>query len=293
MFCLKPILIGGSVQIPDMETDDDSSPAYRPAVWKRLFVALAGIMANIITAFAILFLLSWFVGRPILEPTVIGFAENAPAKTAGISTGDIIVTVDGHSMTSTKEISAEVHKHVGVPTEITVRRNSNLITLTATPNTDGIIGVRLDEKIVGHHRLPALAAAKNSAVRIYDMVAFQINWLVEIFHASSSTSGHTASIKDVHGVVAMLELGKASWNYSWMGFWEFLAILNVLVAFGNILPMPGLDGGRVLFLILEKVRGRPLSTNVSSYLVRASIALLITAMLFAVVNDIMNPVLFK
>ncbi len=216
------------------------------------------------------------------QKTVIdSVLPDSPAEKAGVLAGDEIVSVDGEPNTFNNEFISKITSSANTPIQLGLMRDGRLQKLNITVPEEGVIGVfmsRDDLSVTDEYSLPAaIPAGFNETI---DVLTNQVKQFKIIFN--TKTKGYKA----VKGPIGIVEMMPAKWNWSF--FWSFLAMFSVWLAFANLLPIPALDGGHVMFLLYEMISGRPPSEKV---LERGQIAGFIIVMgLMAVIfgNDIWN-----
>lgn len=218
--------------------------------------------------------------EPMRLAVIDTVAADYPAAKAGFQKGDKIVSVNGHSAEYFHEFERYVKENGQEEDVIVVSRNNRLDTLRATPNEDGIIGInsfgkelRIGETKINYSLGESIAGGVSYGVNILKDYVKQFKY---VFTQKGATQ--------VGGFGAIGNLFPDTWN--WLSFWETTALISIILAFMNILPIPALDGGHVMFLLYEMVTGRKPNDKFMEYAQMVGFFILIALVLFANGNDI-------
>ena len=280
-FAIRALPIGGLCAFHG-EDEGVSDPECFNAqpVWKRMIVVLAGPFMNILLAvvLAVIILMTYGEYMPMINDFT---AENTPAEAAGIQVGDIITEIDGKSITYYAECTDYIRQadHAGI--EVTVRRGSSDVTLTARDIYDPESGSNRLGIYISPERLRygLLEAATNS-------VRYTCYIVKEMFKVLGGLFRGSVTSDDVAGPVGTISIiGQAVRA----GF-EVVLRLGVLISINlgimNILPIPALDGGRFLFMVIEAVRGKPIPPEKEGMIHMAGLVLLFSLMILLTVMDV-------
>ncbi|MFK7903179.1 MAG: RIP metalloprotease RseP, partial [Nitratireductor sp.] len=307
-FCLIPL--GGYVKfagdangasMPDPEVTKNMSAqqiegsfAHKRLGQKAAIVA-AGPIANFILAAIIFAGLAMTVGRFVSEPRITGIVEGGAAQSAGFMVGDIIKTVDGVEIESFTDIPPLVIPNPGRPMIFEVTRDGMIKALTVTPKmieredqfgnleTMGTIGVmsnvpREESKIVVSTPLEAIVIGIK---RPWEIISTTVVFLKDVI-----TGQH--SVKRLGGPI---RIAKASGQIATLGVIALIswtAFLSVSIGFLNLLPIPPLDGGHLMFYAIEKLKGSPLSEGAQEVFFKVGFLFVLCFMLFVTFNDVMK-----
>ncbi|MBO4898467.1 MAG: RIP metalloprotease RseP [Clostridia bacterium] len=277
-YSLRAFPIGGFVKLEGEDGSSDSPRAFCNAkAWKRIIVLVAGAAMNILLGFIIyIFIFSFASG--IATPVVKSVSENSPAAEAGIMPGDRIVRVGGSKVNIYSDISLDLYLNGGNPIDITVSRGGEIKTFNITPkNDDGryILGFKPElEK-------PAPGIVLHSAFynTIFIVKAVYVSLKELIFGR--------VPVNEMSGPVGIVgEISKAA-KYGILDVLSLAALIAVNLGVMNMLPFPALDGGRVIFVLIEILRGgKQLKPEVEGYVHMIGFMLLIALMLFITYSDI-------
>lgn len=292
-FQITPWLIGGYVKI------DPSDDNFRSkAIWKRAAVMVAGVTMNMLLAVALMFVL--FVGfgqRDVAYQSVSisGVSSTVTiARDAGLKAGDEFVSVDGQAIATPQDLQKALSTHKGSPVSITVKRGSDVQTYTVTPDSDGHIGIAIGGKVAPVYKKMGPVTAFVEAVK------FNANLLKQMFVGLGMMlkivpppAGAPEGATDMHGIVAIVQFGAMAFNDGLYSFLQMLVLISMNLAFFNILPIPMLDGGHLMFLGFEKITGKPLARQTQAAVSNVFFLLLMLLMVWGLFNDVVHPVQFK
>ncbi len=290
------IPIGGFVRIHGFERadmmEDTDRAALLPAqayhnkpVAARALVAAAGPAANFLFTFLVLAVLFLAVGRPTQTTQVLQVLPNHAAALAGIRPGDRITAIAGTEVADFSALQAAIRVHPGQTVPVQVQRGAASLTLPVTLDTEkGPAGHAIGELgiaggAVTYQPAGLFGAIATAARQTWAIVAQTANglWQLVTGHASPAELGGALRIAQLSGQVAKLGI---------TSFVSFIAIISVNLGLLNLVPIPVLDGGHLLFLGLEALRGRPVPRRYYEAGMRAGIGLVAVLLIFSAVNDL-------
>ncbi len=291
LYSLRAIPLGGFNDIAGMDSTDnpagDRGFCEKP-VFSRMVVILAGATFNFLLPIILFFGIYATVGisKPAPEPILGAVVEGKPAYFAGLQAGDKILKVNGEVVTSwesftTKLKSAEPETAVAIEYE----RNSTVGEVSITPEYNeqsqrSLIGVQ--SSII--YEPQTIGAALTLAVtQTKDILMMMLNALVDIFKAPSNA--------DVTGPIGIAQMAGQVAATGFIPLLNFAALLSLNLGIINLLPVPALDGGHFINLLIEAVRGKPLSPKALAYTQRFGVAILLLLTLAVTTNDIVNVIL--
>lgn len=186
---------------------------------------------------------------------------NSPAQKQGLLQGDIITSVDGKSVKFFDEVTSVINQNKNKPVAFGVSRNNKNVELTITPDKDGKIGFSSSKELskalettVVHKQYSFLQSISRGFERTIDVLVMQVKQFKIVFN--TKTEGY----KKVSGPIGIIKQMPETIN--WEFFWGFTAMFSVWLAFLNLIPIPGLDGGHVLFTLWEMITGKPVPQKV-------------------------------
>jgi regulator of sigma E protease len=209
------------------------------------------------------------------------------AKKAGLISGDSILALNGHNIIFFDEFKSLVEQNVNKPIQLSVKRDGNLMQKTVAVDKNGTIGFFGKFDLPKEKRLTYgfFGSLPVGATRAWGNFTDNAKGLGKVF------KGEVKFNKAVGGPVAIANMFGT--HIDWVRFWGLVGFLSMVLALTNLLPIPALDGGHALFLIIEMIKGKPLSDK---FLERAQIVgfvILITLMVFVFGNDIVKQVMKK
>jgi regulator of sigma E protease len=237
-------------------------------------------------------------GGPQLTPQIGAVTPDSPAARAGVQSGDAVLAVAGEPVFTPEDLMQAIQKRPGQTFDLTVERSGRRETLSVTAERKadksatgediqvGRIGVSIVTRTVTYEPYAPLAAAWYGGVRTWDMTVVTVKGLWKILsrQIDSSNIGGPIQIASEAGRQAKEGLGSLA---------LFTAIISVNLAVLNLLPVPMLDGGHLLFFLIEAVLGRPLSLKKREAAQQLGFVLLILLMVYALYNDLVRIDAFK
>ncbi len=218
-------------------------------------------------------------------PYVAGqIAKDSPAEAAGFMEGDSMISVDGQNLQFFDEYKEYIQSHPDDLMTFRVVRAGSVQEIAVTPNEQGMIGIapygpeRFFE--LSSREYGFFEAMGAGVVKGYTFLADQIKAFGQMF------SGKIKASESLGGFVTITKLFPTTWD--WQSFWQITAILSLILGFMNLLPIPALDGGHVLFLIYELITGRKPADKVMEYATLAGMIILIALLLYANGMDIIR-----
>jgi len=285
------IPLGGYVKISGMTREEDLPDEvvprayYSKPVWQRIIVISAGAAMNLLLA-GLLFFAFYWQGVPEYQATVTVAAIQADsgAEQAGVLPGDKLLAVDTVSSDDPEALRDELRSRPGQTVTLSIERNGNQMTLNATigrnaDTGDGILGIVFDAEQVGTHSLPVGEAVKRSLSDIKFITGELFIAVKNLFISEQSREELTSPIGIVAFSSKTIELG-------WGFYLRILGFISLQLAILNLLPLLPLDGGHVLFNIIEKVKGSPIRREVFERVSVIGLLLFAMLFLFGLMNDI-------
>lgn len=252
----------------------------------RAIVVAAGPIANFVLAFVLFLALFGIAGRPVVQPVVNGVVAASPAAAAGLKTGDRIVAVGTTPVKSFTDIQRLVEARPDQPLALTIQRDGRTLHILAHAGATVRAGHRIGElgisgETTAYMRLNPLAAVSAAGNESWNVTVATVDgvWQIVSTRHGRAELGGPIRIAALSGRVAALGIASLV---------SFIAILSINLGLLNLLPIPVLDGGHLLFYLAEALLGRPLSARAQELGLRAGIALLVFIFVFATWNDLMH-----
>ena len=268
----------------DVEEGTAPEAYWRASTWRRVTVIAAGPLANVAIAFVILFVVFAVSGGPSPHYTnkVDSVAPGTPAAAAGLQAGDRVVAVDGQATHTFGAVSRLIRSSRGAPVTLAVLRDGQVVTIGPRPT------VRRDGRwVFGFSPAPRLVhyttgrAAHTAGADLWGVVTGTGSAVGGLF--SSQGRGQLSSAVGVSRTLhSQLEIG-LTWYH------EVLAFVSMSLALVNLLPLLPLDGGHILFSLIEGVRRRALGRDVYERVSVVGIALIVLVFVIALSNDVSGP----
>lgn len=291
-FTINAIPLGGFVR-PAGE-DDPDIPNGLAAAGKgtRAVVLLAGPLANILIAFLAFTAAYRFAAPDFQRTSISSVAEGSPAQAAGLLPGDIIVNFQGQPVTSLDTLQRAIAASLGVPAAITVERSGSLLQFELTPRASppegqGPIGI-----VTGN---PLRAVAWPEAATLgAESIQLQFR---EIIHLPgrliqgqvAPEEARVTGLKGMHDMLAWARDVDRSAQRPFLTL-TLIGVISTGLALANLLPIPALDGGRLMFVAFEAVFGRRISPRYEGLAHAIGFALLLALMLYVNIQDFVNPI---
>jgi len=278
-------------QLRVMTPEERSVSFHHKRLSQRAAVVAAGPLANFLFAVLVLAVIFVFKGQPFTPPEVAQVQPNSAAAAGGIQPGDVIVAIDGRAIARFETVIESVQLNTGTPMDIVVNRGGAQVPLRVTPQiiseTDrfgfshrvprlGIIGDKID--YVQRNPAGALWYGAEETWNLTRVTLKAVGQMITGRRSSDELSGPVGIIRK-SGEVAQGGLFPMLW---------FAAVLSVNLGLINLFPIPVLDGGHLLFYAAEAIRGKPLGQRAQEYGFRLGLALVLTLMVFATWNDLVQ-----
>jgi len=298
-YLLSAFPLGGYVKMlgqsdtPDEEeviTEADKHRAYNfQPIWKRFSVVFSGPLFNLFFAVLIFFLV-FMNGVPYMLAEVGAITPDSPAARQGIMKGDRIIEVGGKRINRWDEMTEIIHNQPGKELTIGIDRGGSALTLMVRPEKKviknlfgedkevGLIGIAPSGKTEMEHK--GIAGAFSLAVsRTWDISVLTLLSMVKLIQ-------QIIPADTIGGPIMIFQMAGQQASQGAMSFFTFMAVISINLGVLNLLPIPVLDGGHLLFMGIEAIRRKPLSDKVMVISQKVGLVLLLSLMAFAFYNDI-------
>jgi regulator of sigma E protease len=260
-------------------------PLNEAPVWQRALVMVAGAFMNFVLGFVVLVILIAAQNEPITSKTIYAIQDGALCGQTGLQAGDKVLAVNGRRCFVANDILYELVRTRSYSADFTVLRDGQKVQLPGVQfdtwqDDKGETHMSIGFSVYGLEKTPGnvLREAGNS-VLYYGRIVFTS--LIDLLRGRESINNLSGPV----GIVSAI--GQAA-SYGWQDLLELLALITVNLGILNLLPFPALDGGKVVFLVIEGVTGHAVPEKLQSVLTLATFGLLFGLMIFATYNDILR-----
>ena len=258
-------------------------------VWQRFLVVAAGPVTNFIFAIAILIGFILAFGEPRTPPLVASVQHGSAAEAAGLRAGDTITRIGGVRIDRFEDIARQVVLRPGEPLKVEGTRLGRAFSVVARPRPDvqrdtfgnqytrGLLGI--GGSGVTMVKVSPAGALSGSVRMTWDMVAMTVEGVGQMIRG-------TRSVSELGGPLKIAKLSGEQASLGPVAYFWLLAVFSINLGFINLLPVPMLDGGHLLFYAIEAVRRRPLKPEAQEWAFRTGLAALLALMIFVTINDL-------
>lgn len=294
---LSAIPLGGYVHMvgesPEAEIPSGFSPqssfSARPP-WQRMLVVVAGPFFNFILAWVIYTFIFMFSGQQALLPKVGEVLKETPAKKAGIKSGDLVLSINGQNIRYWRDMSNYIRQSETKELSLKIKRNEQVIDVSLKPEmqtTKNIFGEEIKVPRVGivasqevvHISMGPLDSIWSGLVKTGELIALTWEGLIKLIE-------RIVPLKTIGGPIMIAQLVSQQAEQGLVDVLALTALISINLGILNLLPIPVLDGGHILFYGLETILRRPLDPRWRTIAMQIGISLLIALMALAVYNDI-------
>ncbi|HEX7535136.1 MAG TPA: RIP metalloprotease RseP [Syntrophales bacterium] len=280
----------GESENEELGEEDEKRSFFKQPVWKRAAIVAAGPIFNFLLA-VLIFTIVYMVGVPTLTTYINGVQEGSPAFDAGIREGDIIAAIDGKEITRWEEIKEIISKSDGREFRITITRGGQSLDVPLKPKLykeKNIFGEDADSYKIGvspslEHtvieRMNPFLAFWTSLKQTWFISKLTVLSIIKIFEG-------VVSPRTLGGPIMIAQIAGAQVKEGIIPFVLFMALLSINLAILNLLPIPILDGGHLLFFLAEAITGREINIKWREMAQQVGLVILIALMIFVFVMDI-------
>lgn len=293
-YSIRLLPIGGYVQMAgeDLETNDDNVSADKQMCNKkwheRFLIIIAGVVFNFILAFILLFIVGLVNGSPTNKPIIASIDEEYPVYKTNLKTGDIITKINDKSIKTSDRLILELQITSGKEVEFEVmHENGKTEDVTVKPilvEIDGESGYKYGFSLDNSIDKGFFSAIKYAFTKILSLVEQMIFIILYLITGK-------LSLNNLAGPIGIFNIVGEAASAGFINIIYLMGYISVNVGFINLLPIPAFDGGRLLFLIIEKIKGKPVNPKVENMIHSIAFILLMILMFVISYNDIMR--LFK
>lgn len=294
-YLLSLIPLGGYVKLLGESPGEELSPEEakrsftQQSVWKKIVIVAAGPAFNLLLAILIFTVVN-MIGLPVLTAEIGNIQPDSAAMSAGMKSGDRIVDVDGKAIAKWEELSEAVNRSDGRILRITVRRDDGPQTLTVTPRltkTTNHFGETVEAYKIGVSPVPRTVVERLNPLTAFGRSLHQ-TWTISKLTVISIVKmiQGVLSPKNLGGPILIAQIAGSQVKEGVIPFILFMAMLSINLAILNLLPIPVLDGGHLLFYLIEIATGREVSLRWREKAQQIGFVLLILLMVFVFMVDI-------
>ena len=298
-YLISAIPLGGYVKMLG-ESDDDEENALLPEdegksfsnkpVIQRIAVVAAGPIFNLLLALLIFCAFNAVTGIQVLTTEIGQVRQGSPADNAGLKKGDQILAIDDIDTDTWPQLKEIVQDNQGAPLKINFKRKEEAITVTVIPEMSvvkNIFGEEIKTPLLGvvsagtfiEVKLGLLGALREGFLKTWEITELTCLTVVKLFQG-------IVPIKTLGGPILIGQITGQLAEKSWAYLIPFTGVISVNLGILNLLPVPVLDGGFIIFLLIELVMGRPLNIKKREFAQKLGIGLLVLLMTVVIYNDI-------
>jgi len=288
------------------KSNNDSDSFFTQVWWKKALVAAGGILMNIFFAFFV-FAFCYFIGLPqdieqinggkIIRSVGIQIGmvmPDSPADQAGLKIGDIILNLDGQEFKQVEEIQNYIKTKLNQPLEMKVKRQKEIINqvINVVPgeqvfndikDSRGVIGIALSQTvIVSYPWHQSIVLGVKTTISLTGRL-FNGLWLI-----LKNLVVHQQMVGQLLGPVGITTMASDMARVGFIYFLQFIGLLSVAIGVCQLIPFPALDGSRIVFSIIEGVKGKPINSKIELISINIGFYLLLLLLLFITVKEVFN-----
>jgi regulator of sigma E protease len=285
----------GSASLADVAEAERAQSFIVQPVLKRAAIVVAGPLANFILAIVIFAAVFMLYGRQTMSARVDSVQPGSAAAAAGFQPGDLVISINGHVIDNFAEMQRIVSTSAGETLAVTVDRNGVKHVLHAVPKLKeikdnfgnveriGILGISrsMAPEDLKARPVPPLQAVWMSVEETWSVIDRTLSYIGGVI------SGREAA-NQLGGPIRIAQMSGQVASFGFVPLIQLAAVLSVSIGLLNLFPIPLLDGGHLLFYLIEGVRGRPLSERAQEVGFRIGLAIVLMLMIFATFNDIVH-----
>jgi len=295
-YLISAIPLGGYVKMAGDEPGESltgkSFEFLSRSIWERFQVIVAGPILNYVLAFLIFSVIFMF-GSPTLTTEVGSLLKGYPAEKSGLVIGDKVLKVDGKDVKYWEDMTEMIRKHLDGPIKLTIDKGGKLSEIEIQPiirEVKDIFGKQTRIALLGIAPSQKIDKVRYGFFDSFSMGFKKVIDLTVITYKAlwSVVTGRLSIKESMTGPIGIFIItGKAA-QMGLIYLFHLMAMLSASLAIFNLLPLPVLDGGHILFLFVEKLRGKPLSVKVQENIANAGVGLLILLTVFIFYSDIIK-----
>ena len=268
--------------------------ATRP-VWQRFIIVAGGPVFNLIFAMLLFFVIVWVAGlpQPIDSTAIGGVGQDTPAAAAGLQEGDAILAINGNETKHWEDVSLYIKNSEGREVVLTLKRGEQTLDVAVTPRmetTRNIFGEEVGERyLIGIARSEEVIYEKVGFVKSLQAGISQTwSWIYLTLMGLVKIIQKVVPASELGGPILIAKIAGERMEAGWINFLYFMGVLSVNLGILNLLPIPILDGGHLVFFSVEAILRKPLNLRTMEILQQVGLVLLGTLMIFVFYNDLVR-----
>ena len=264
-------------------------------VWQRFIIVAGGPFFNLVFAFLLFFFIVLAAGlpQPLETTTISGVGPDSPAAAAGLLPNDTIIAIDGQETNRWEDVSMLIKNSDGRQVILTIRRDGSTVEFPMQPRMEKtknifgevvgeryMVGIARSEEVI-YEKVGFLAALEAGISQTWTWTYLTVMGLVKIIQKVVPAS-------ELGGPILIAKIAGERMEAGWVNFLYFMAVLSVNLGILNLLPIPILDGGHLVYFTVEAILRKPLHPKIIEILQQVGLVLLVTLMIFVFYNDLMR-----
>jgi len=286
-------MVGEGVVDEEIAIADESRSFAKKPVWQRFCVVAAGPLFNLLFAVLIFFLIFAVSGlpKPVDNSVIGGVTVGSPAERAGLKAGDTITAINGRKTATWEEVADLIATSKGEPVILSLKRGLEQLSVTGVPEISAsrnifgeetgkryMLGIARSEEVT-YEPVSLWVALKAGFAQTWGIITLTLLGIVKMIQAVIPAS-------ELGGPILIAQLAGKQLHQGWSNLVYFIALISVNLGILNLLPIPVLDGGHLMFFTYEAIRRKPLSQRAMEMCQQVGIVLLASLMVFVFYNDI-------
>lgn len=265
-------------------------------VWKRVLIVVAGVAMNYFLSFALFFTI-FLMGRPVPLAKIGGFVEGYPAASSGLAKGDRIIAIGGTPIHSWEDLTEQLNQVSAPEVDLEIERDQRMKKVSIPLRVETVkdvfgetheirrLGIKPDPESFETEKLSWWPALREAFLTEVHLAAMTYKGLYYLFTGR-------LSLKTISGPLGIMTMTGVAAKMGVIYVLHLTAVLGISLAVINLLPIPALDGGHLVFLLIEAVQGRRVSLEFQERATQIGFALLMLLMVLVLYNDLVNLQLF-
>lgn len=291
VYAINLIPVLGYVKLAGMEGDEEEDPTcpedrkyYNKPFMDKFLAVFSGPLMNLVLAFLILFSIFSLVGVPKdISPVIDKVKAGSIAEKVGLRPGDRLVSINGAKVASMSKAIEQIHKSPGRELSLAIERSGSILALKAVPQLDpklkvGLLGFTPRPLYV---RVNPFQALYYGAQQTLAMVALMFIILWQLLVGA-------VSVRELAGPVGIAQVTGQYAQSGALALFHFLAFLSINIGVINLLPLPALDGGHIVFAVIELVRRKPLDRKLEARIHQWGLVVFLALMALVTFNDVLR-----